>query len=204
MDLLTELLTTDFRPLDRKAADLYLAAVAQAKPDALTLPTPCPDWTLHGLLRHQVSQDQGFAAATRGDGAPLANWHGGDLGDDPYAAAAASLDLVTEAFAATPLDAGLVLPEIRDGGPFPAALAIGFHFVDLVVHAWDVAATIGAPWEPGDELVAASLKVAAIVPTGADDRGPGTSFAPVVPSADDASPQDRLLALLGRSASWNR
>src|SRR5690349_8294025 len=106
MDLLTELLTTDFRPLDRQAADLYLAA------------------------------------AVRGDGARLSNWHGGDLGDDPYAAAAASLDLVTEAFAGTALDAGLVLPEIRDGGPFPASLAISFHFVDLVVHAWDVAATI--------------------------------------------------------------
>ncbi|MFB4299599.1 TIGR03086 family metal-binding protein [Actinomadura sp. NTSP31] len=201
MDVLTELLTTDFRPLDRKAADLYLSAVAQVKPDALAQPTPCPDWTLHGLLRHQVSQDQGFAAAARGDGARLSAWHGGDLGDDPYAAAKASLDLVTEAFAAVPLDAGLVLPEIRDGGPFPAALAISFHFVDLVVHAWDVAAAIGAPWEPGDDLLTASLKVASIVPT--DDREPGTAFAPVVPS-DDAAPKNRLLTLLGRSPSWSR
>ncbi|TDD82426.1 TIGR03086 family protein [Actinomadura darangshiensis] len=200
MDLLTELLTTDFRPLDRKAADLYLGAVAQVKPDALTLPTPCPDWTLHGLLRHQVSQDEGFAAAAQGDGGRLAVWRGGDLGDDPYAAAKASLDLVTRAFAGVALDAELVLPEIRDGGAFPTSLAISFHFVDLVVHAWDVAAAIGAPWEPSDELVAASLKVAAIVP--ADGRGPGDSFAPSVPSADGATPGNHLLALLGRDPAW--
>ncbi|MGI5203074.1 TIGR03086 family metal-binding protein [Spirillospora sp. CA-108201] len=200
MDVLNELLTTDFRPLDRKAADLYLSVVAQVKPDALRLPTPCPDWTLHGLLRHQVSQDEGFAAAARGEGARLSAWRGGDLGDDPAAAARVSAALVTEAFAAVALDARLDLPEIRDGGAFPAALAVGFHFVDLVVHAWDVAASIGAAWEPAGELVEASLKVAAIVP--ADGRGPGDSFAPSVPSADGREPRDRLLALLGRDPSW--
>ncbi|WP_433468275.1 TIGR03086 family metal-binding protein [Spirillospora sp. CA-128828] len=200
MDLLTELLTTDFRPLDRKAADLYLGTVAQVKPDALTLPTPCPDWTLHGLLRHQVSQDEGFAAAARGEGARLSAWRAGDLGDDPYAAARTSADLVTRAFEDVALDAELVLPEIRDGGAFPASLAISFHFVDLVVHAWDVAAAIGVPWEPPEELVTASLKVAAIVPE--DGRGPGESFAPSVPSTDGTPPEDRLLSLLGRSPSW--
>ncbi|MFD0686662.1 TIGR03086 family metal-binding protein [Actinomadura fibrosa] len=198
MDALTELLTTDFRPLDRKAFDLYLAAVAQVKPDALALPTPCPDWTVHGLLRHQVSQDEGFAAAARGDGARLANWRNGDLGDDPAAAARTSAGLVTAAFAEVSLDQEMVLPEVREGGGFPASLAISFHFVDLVVHAWDLATAIGVPWEPSEELVAASLKVAAIVPTGPDDRGPGQAFDRLVPAPDGASPADRLLALLGR------
>ncbi|MFI0368234.1 TIGR03086 family metal-binding protein [Actinomadura sp. 1N219] len=200
MDLLTELLTTDFRPLDRRASELYLSTVAQVKPDALTLPTPCPDWTLHGLLRHQVSQDEGFAAASRGDGARLSAWRGGDLGDDPHAASRTSADLVTRAFADLALDAELVLPEIRDGGAFPAALAISFHFVDLVVHAWDVAATVNVPWEPAEDLVTASLKVAAIVPD--DGRAPGEAFAPKLDSPPDAPPKDRLLTLLGRSPSW--
>ncbi|TMQ90005.1 TIGR03086 family protein [Actinomadura soli] len=200
MDLLTELLTTDFRPLDRRASDLYLSTVAQVKPDMLTRPTPCPDWTLHGLLRHQISQDEGFAAAARGDGARLSAWRGGDLGDDPHAASRTSADLVTRAFADLPLDAELALPEIREGGTFPAALAISFHFVDLVVHAWDVAATINVPWEPAEDLVTASLKVAAIVPD--DGRAPGESFAPKLDAPPDAPPKDRLLALLGRSPSW--
>ncbi|WP_301175426.1 TIGR03086 family metal-binding protein [Actinomadura geliboluensis] len=199
MDLMTELSTTDFRPLDRRAADLYLSAVAQVKPDALALPTPCPDWTLHGLLRHQVGQDEGFAAAARGGGDRLSDWRGGDLGDDPYAAAAASADLVARAFADVALDAELALPEL--GGRFPAALAIAFHLVDLVVHAWDVAAAIGVPWEPADDLVAASLKVAALVP--AEGRGPADAFAAALPSPAGAAPRRRLLALLGRDPSWH-
>ena len=201
MELMTELLTSDFRPLDREAADFYLSIVAQVKPDALTLATPCPDWTLYGLLRHQVSQDEGFAAAARGDGARLSAWRSGDLGDDPYAAAETSLELVTRAFAEAPLDAGLTLPEFGDG-PVPAALAISAHFVDVVIHAWDVATTIGVPWEPDDELLTACLKVCSMVPTGDDTRGPGLAFARVVSSADDADPKDRLLSLLGRSPSW--
>ncbi|WP_131738685.1 TIGR03086 family metal-binding protein [Actinomadura roseirufa] len=202
MDPLTEVLATDFRPLDRKALDLYLAIVAQVRPDALASPTPCADWTLYGLLRHQVSQDEGFAAAARGDGARLGNWRGGDLGDDPLAAATASGDLVTSAFAEASLDQEFLLPEVRDGGGFPAALAISFHFVDLVVHAWDVAAAIGAPWEPSGELVTASLTVAALVPPGPAGRGPGMSFGAAV-AEEGGAPRDRLLALLGRSPSWS-
>ena len=197
MDVLTELMTTDLRPLDRKASDLYLSVVAQVKPDALSLPTPCPDWTLHGLLRHQVSQDEGFAAAARGDGDRLPAWRGGDLGDDPFAAATASADLVARAFADPALDAELALPEL--GGRFPAALAISFHLVDLVVHAWDVAAAIGVPWEPADDLVEVSLKVAALVPE--ESRGPGESFGPSLAAAG-APPEGRLLALLGRDPAW--
>lgn len=199
MDLLTELMTTDLRPLHRKAADLYLSSVAHVKPDALARPTPCPDWTLHGLLRHQVGQDQGFAAAARGEGERLAVWRGGDLGDDPYAAAVDSAELVTRAFAGVALDAELALPEL--GGRFPAALAVGFHLVDLVVHAWDVAAAIGVPWEPADDLVETSLKVAALVPE--ESRGPGESFAAPLPSADGAAPKERLLTLLGRDPAWH-
>ncbi|NKZ05638.1 TIGR03086 family protein [Actinomadura latina] len=191
-------MTTDLRPLDRAAAELYLSAVAQVKPDALARPTPCPDWTLHGLLRHQVGQDRGFAAAARGEGDRLAVWRGGDLGDDPYAAARDSADLVARAFADTALDADLALPEL--GGRFPAALAVSFHLVDLVVHAWDVAAAIGVPWEPADDLVEASLKVAALVPEAS--RGPGESFAATLPAPDGAAPKDRLLTLLGRDPSW--
>ncbi|MFC6881178.1 MULTISPECIES: TIGR03086 family metal-binding protein [Actinomadura] len=202
MDVLNELLRSDFRDLDRRASDLYLSTVARVDPARLHLPTPCPDWTLHGLLRHQVSQDEGFAAAARGAGGTLAVWRGGRLGGDPLAAARASAGLVEKAFAEDGVpEREFVLPEVRDGGGFPGALAITFHFVDLVVHAWDVAATIGAPWEPGEELTEAALKVAAIVPADPETRGPGLSFDQVVPFRD-GPPEHRLLALLGRSPAW--
>ncbi|MFD0901794.1 TIGR03086 family metal-binding protein [Actinomadura sediminis] len=200
MDLLKELLSTDFRDLDRRALDLWLGTLAQVKPDMLARPTPCPDWTLHGLIRHQLNQDAGFAAAARGEGARPSVWRGADLGDDPHAAAAASADRVTAAFAAAGPRDEFHLPEIGDGTAVPASLAIGFHLVDAVVHAWDAAVTIGVPWEPDAELVEASLRVAAIVPE--DGRTPGEAFAPPVPAAAGAGPRDRLLALLGRSPAW--
>ncbi|RFU39295.1 TIGR03086 family protein, partial [Actinomadura logoneensis] len=202
MDVLTELLASDFRDLDRRALDLFAALAAKVGPADLARPTPCPDWTLHGLLRHQVGQDEGFAAAARGGGEPLAVWRGGSLGDDPHAAVVASGRLVTGAFAEDGvLTRGFALPEVRTGGTFPGALAISFHVVDVVVHAWDVAATLGLPWEPDDELVEASLKIARIVPDDAGSRRPGAAFAPPV-AAGGREPRDVLLARLGRDPAW--
>ncbi|MCP2338745.1 TIGR03086 family metal-binding protein [Actinomadura rupiterrae] len=202
MDVLTDLLTSDFRDLDRRALDFFASLTAKIGPADLARPTPCPDWTLYGLLRHQVSQDIGFAAAARGEGGTLAEWRGGSLGDDPHAAVVASGRLVTEAFA----DDGVLtrefaLPEVRDGGAFPGALAITFHVVDLVVHAWDVAATLGLPWEPDADLVEASLKVAQIVPDDPESRRPGESFGPSLP-ADGPDLRERLLRMLGRDPHW--
>ncbi|MFC5180861.1 TIGR03086 family metal-binding protein [Actinomadura harenae] len=202
MDVLTELLSSDFRDLDRRALAFFASLTTTIKPADLARPTPCPDWTLHGLLRHQVGQDEGFAAAARGEGDALAAWRGGSLGDDPHAAVVASGRLVTGAFADDAvLDREFALPEVRDGGLYPARLAITFHVVDLVVHAWDVAAALGLPWEPDDELVEASLKVAAIVPDDAASRAPGESFAPSLPSAGRGG-RERLLTLLGRDPAW--
>ncbi|MEU5614327.1 TIGR03086 family metal-binding protein [Streptomyces sparsogenes] len=191
----------DIQELDRRALALTGGIVAQVKDDQLPLPTPCPDWTLHGLLRHLVSQNEGFAAAARGAGGPLSVWRGGDLGGDPRAAYEASAALVGEAFAeAGVLERPFALPEVRDGGSFPGRVAIGFHVLDYAVHAWDVAATIGVPWEPGEELTAAALLIAERVPD--EGRGPGAAFEQRVPSPDDAPPHHRLLGLLGRDPRW--
>ncbi|MEU5024520.1 TIGR03086 family metal-binding protein [Streptomyces milbemycinicus] len=192
----------DIQELDRRSLALLGDVVAQVKDDQLRLPTPCPDWTLHGLIRHLVSQNEGFAAAARGAGEALSDWRGGDLGTDARAAFEASAALVDDAFAQDGvLDRAFALPEVRNGGAFPAPLAISFHFVDCVVHAWDVAATIGVPWEPDDELTAAALRVAEQVPD--KGRGPGAAFERRVPPPTDATPHHRLLSLLGRVPSWS-
>lgn len=190
----------DIRELDRRALAYAGQIIDDAGDGRLTLPTPCPDWTLHGLLRHIVSQNEGFAAAARGRGAALSVWRDGRLGADPPAAFAASAKLVNEAFGEEDvLDRPFALPEVRDGLTIPGAIAIGFHFLDTLVHAWDVAATVGAAWEPDGELVTAALAIAAQVPQDPESRGPGLAFEPVVPAPAGAPDGDRLLALLGRS-----
>jgi uncharacterized protein (TIGR03086 family) len=191
----------DIRELDRRA--LAHAGEIIARVDGtLTRPTPCPDWTLHGLLRHIVSQNEGFAAAARGGGGDLAVWRNGRLGADPRAAYEESARLVGEAFAEDGVPERMFdLPEVG-GRAFPGRIAIGFHFVDTVVHAWDVAATIGVAWEPPDELLDVALVIAGMVPDTPDSRGPGLAFEPGVDVPEDAPGRERLLALLGRSPAW--
>ncbi|WP_264931190.1 TIGR03086 family metal-binding protein [Streptomyces sp. A012304] len=191
----------DIRRLDRLALSLTGESVSRVKTDQWGLATPCPDWTLYGLVRHLVSQNEGFAASARGAGEPWAVWRDGDLGDDPAGAYERSADEVTAAFASDDvLERSFALPEVGEGFAVPGRIAIGFHLLDYVVHAWDVAVTIGAPWEPDAELATAALRVAALVP--GEGRGAGAAFRRRIAVPDDAPPGDRLLALVGRDPSW--
>ena len=74
---------------------------------------------------------------------------------------------VLDAFAADgTADAPFALPEFGDGAVFPGAMAMGFHFVDYAVHGWDVAASLGVPYELPADVVAAVLPLALFVPDG--------------------------------------
>jgi uncharacterized protein (TIGR03086 family) len=94
----------------------------------------------------------------------------------------------------------VLLAEISVEQRFPAALVIGFHLLDTVVHGWDVATSLGVPYRPDGDLVAATLQLAELVPTGAARERPGAAFGPELPVTAEAGPWPRALALLGRSA----
>jgi uncharacterized protein (TIGR03086 family) len=190
----------DIRDIDRRSLQIAGATIAQVKADHLDLPTPCGDWTLRGLLRHLVSENEGFAAAVGNGSAPRTVWDGGRLGDDPYRAYEASAELVTSAFA--PGDALDRDMEVREFGVFPGRVALSLHAVDFLVHGWDVAAAIGVPYEPDDELAATALKIASRWPDAPETRGPGAAFDTRVEVPEDASDFQRLLGLLGRSPQW--
>jgi uncharacterized protein (TIGR03086 family) len=192
----------DIREFDRRSLEWMGGFVAGVTPDRLDLPTPCAGWALRDLLLHLINQNRGFAAAARGDGADLTIWNNTSLGDDPVKSYQDSQAEIIEAFAADGvLDRGFTLPEIRDGGPFPAPMAISFHFVDCLAHGWDLATTLGLPSKPDADLVEHGLTVAAAVPDTPETRGPGFAFARAVPVPDDTPPFHRLLALLGRTAT---
>ncbi|MFC8527352.1 TIGR03086 family metal-binding protein [Nocardia sp. NPDC057227] len=173
--------------------------VAGVRPADLRLPTPCADWTLHGLLTHSIAQHRGFAAAVRGGGDPAA-WKVGPLGDDPAGEYLAAAETVLAAFA-EPGALGRRVPLVEFGGEFSGAQAVCFHFVDYVVHAWDIARTLGLPVRFDDRVLAAAYEVAAVVPGGAARTAPGSAFGPEVPwSGGDGL--DRVVALLGRDPGW--
>jgi uncharacterized protein (TIGR03086 family) len=198
----------DVRPYHRIAVLASVDVVGAVTPEQLRSPTPCAGWNLADLLAHMTVQHRGFAAAARGEGANPAVWQPTTLADavaaDPagtYSAAAAD---VLEAFADEGvLDATFALPEFGPGADFPGAVAIGFHFVDYVVHGWDVARTIGSSFDLPADVLAAVLPLALAVPDDGDFRtAEGAAFGPAVMATHEASDLDRILRHLGRSPDW--
>ena len=193
----------DIVALDALAVRASVDLVARARPADLARPTPCADWTLHGLITHMAAQHHGFAAAAAGDG-DLARWRPRRLGADPLADYRTAAETVLAAFAADGvLGRQFPLPEFAAGALFPGRQAVSFHFVDYVVHSWDVAATLGLEARFAPPVLDAALQVARAVPGGEHRLVPGAAFAPVV-AWPGGSPLDQVLALLGRSPGWKR
>ncbi|MGI5502306.1 TIGR03086 family metal-binding protein [Lentzea sp. CA-135723] len=184
----------DLLAVHRTAVLTSVEIVSKVSTDDLGARTPCSEWTLAGLLAHMTAQHRGFAAAARGNGNDLTAWEVRD-GDD-YAEAAHDL-LAAFAEPGVP-QREFDLPEF--GASFPAVQAVGFHFIDYVVHGWDVARSIGAGYDLAPELAEPALRIALMVP--AEGRqAPGAPFGPVIDEHDD-DPLRRILAALGRSPEW--
>lgn len=189
--------------LHGRAVQVSVAAVDRVGLDQLTRPTPCAGWTIADLLAHMIVQNLGFAAAARGENADDSTSEPRPLGADPVAEHRAAAKRVQEAFAEDGvLDRGLRLPEISRTHPIPGAMAITFHLVDCVVHAWDVARALGEQIELDDELAAIAVEIAAAVPGGEQRLGPAAAFKPRLTGESGASQVDRVVSLLGRSPNW--
>lgn len=194
---------TEIRVLNRRVLEVSVAVVSGIKPDQLGSPTPCSEWDLRALLEHMIGQHYGFAAAARGEETDRSIWEPRPLGDDPVAQYAEAVGEVTAAFAEEGLlGRRFVIPEIHETMRFPAPSAISFHLLDYVVHGWDVARAIDVTAQYDDDLVAAALAVAELIPQGAPRLEPGAQFRPSVSVPEEAPPMERLIASTGRSPSW--
>lgn len=195
-----------FLLLHRRAVDASIDIVSGVVAADLDRPTPCAGWTLADLLTHMTAQHRGFAAAARGHGADPAVWRPEPLAEaiaaDPagtYEAAAAD---VLSAFAEPGVSQAMfALPEFGADAAVIGETAMGFHFVDYVVHGWDVAAALGAPFSLPAEVLDAALPLALAVPDGGFRDGDASPFARALPSTDGDA-LARLLRHLGRDPAW--
>jgi uncharacterized protein (TIGR03086 family) len=187
--------------LDRRAVALSLGVVRQVGPDDLHRRTPCAGWTLRNLVEHMTAQHYLFAVASRGRGADPRSWLPPGQ-QDPLEAYADSAGYVAEALAAPgALRRELVLPQISSV-PLPFIQAISLHVMEFVVHSWDVARSLGRPFDVADDLAGAALSAALRVPDGRRRLVPGAAFRPGLPAASEATAMERALATLGRSPDW--
>lgn len=173
----------------------------------LDRPTPCERWTLFDLLAHMTVQHRGFAAAARGLGADLRAWDVDTVTDavtaDHVRAYADAAHDVIDAFAAdgTP-EAQFELPEFGENAVFPGEMAMGFHYVDYVVHGWDVASSLGVPYTLPADVVAGVLPLALAVPDGDFRAVEGAPFDRAIEPAGDDDDFGRILRHLGRRPDW--
>lgn len=198
----------DLRPLHRTVVLRSAQVVDRVRGSDLDRPTPCAEWTLADLLAHMTAQHRGFAAAARGHGADESVWDAGTVADairaDPAGTYAAATHDVLDAFAADGVsEATFALPEFGPDATFPGALAIGFHFVDYAVHGWDVAATLGIPFELPADVITALLPLVMAIPDGDFRDSSPSPFARAV-TASPATDFEKILAHLGRRPDWRQ
>jgi uncharacterized protein (TIGR03086 family) len=191
--------------LDARVVEATVGLVKQAGLLDLDRPTPCAGWTLADLIGHMTAQHYGWIAAAVGHGADLSVWQPGPPVADPIGEYAEAARRVLEAFSDEGvLEREFALAEISPVLRFPAAQAISFHFIDYLVHGWDVARSLGADYRPEADVLAAALPVALAVPGGKARERDGAAFAPGLGVPAQAGTLHQIVALLGRSPSWPR
>jgi uncharacterized protein (TIGR03086 family) len=196
----------DLRPLHRIAVMNSISLVDSVRTTDLDAPTPCAGWRLRDLLAHMTVQHRGFAAAARGFGDQPDVWRAdavvGAISADPTGTYAAAASDVMTAFADDAvLEASFALPEFGPNATFPGIMAIGFHFIDYVIHGWDVAESLGVPYVLPDDVIDAALPLSLLVPDGEDRDAPGAPFAHAI-DAPSTTNFDRMLLHLGRDPEW--
>lgn len=182
----------DLLDLDRKTLDVTRAYVAATTPGQLGRPTPCAEWDVRALLNHVIGNNDLYAAGA--SGLPI-DWDErarDRVGDDALAAYDRSAAAATSAFAAADPSTEISFPF----GVLPAQHAVAVHFVDILVHGWDLAVATGQDPALPDDLAEAALLVVATYPP--EVWGTPQFFAHEVASSPDDPPYVRLVKLVGR------
>jgi uncharacterized protein (TIGR03086 family) len=145
--------------------------------------TPCEEWRMRDLLNHMLATQHYFVSAARGeDASPPGQTPPQLLSDNPSADFAKARADVVETYG-------------QDGVIEKTMPALGIAFADVLLHGWDVARATGQDAHMPDGLPQAAYDV--IHGRFTDEQRKGI-FKPEVEVSAEATPQQRLLAYVGR------
>ena len=178
------------------AAERFRVAASAVATDDLDLLTPCEGWTIRDLLDHAASGPRFFTAIA---------------GGDPSSVTAIDIDTNDVWKGAVADDLTLLVEAWRDPTAWEGETTVGeltlanaqwarIGYDELVLHGWDLAATIGQPYEPGTEeldVIEPFMEETAAEPAAKGLWGPSFNVEPAF------SRFERLLALSGRDPNWS-
>jgi uncharacterized protein (TIGR03086 family) len=169
--------------------------VAALAPDQFGHVTPCAGWDVGELLHHLVYGNLWVPPLAEGETIEEVGdrFEGDIVGEDFLAAYRRSAELAASAFE---VDGALEASCAVSYGPITGEVYAGHRFVDVLIHGWDLAVATDQRTTLSPELVEASFLV---VEPQLDLLRESGCFSTTVEVPDDADPQTRLLALLGRS-----
>lgn len=175
------------------AMAIFGGVLTKVDDEHLELETPCVDWDVQALISHVVLGDASVPLVFAGDPLPVdAAVDVSILGPNPVATwrgtALAAIDALRAPGA---MD---VLVDHPTGPQLGSAVA-RFRLVDVLVHAWDLAAATGIEIEIPEELAEAVLDF--LLPMFDSLRASGQFGEPVEPPPG-APAWQRMLGLLGR------
>ena len=167
--------------------------VAGVRPEQLHDPTPCRDWDVRLLLNHIIGGNYMFAEVARGGTAEAT----GEMEDYTRPNPGSNYLTSAESVLAAWSEPGVMQRRCRmPFGEIPAPAAVSIHFLDVVVHGWDLARATGQDTAIDADLAEEALDISHgfLSP---ELRALG-AFGPEIPAADDDPLHARLVAFMGR------
>ena len=187
----------DLLPTARRLGEL----VGDVDDTQLDAPTPCPGYTVGDLLDHIGGLAIAFAEAARKE-------QGRNASQAPPGSSAnlpagwrtrIPADLEALGAAWREPDAWDDMTTIA-GMEMPASAVGAVAMDEVVTHAWDLARSLGQPFEADADAIAGAMEFVGPISEPGAPRPP--MFGPVVDVRDDASPMARFIALTGRDPDW--
>lgn len=194
---MAETATRELLRLHAEAMSLFSRTVHRVRDDQWGSATPCTDWSVRELVNHLTVEQLWVPPLVTG-GATVAEvgdrFDGDQLGPDPVEAWDRAASGARESW----LRPGALDRTVHlSMGESSGAEYCSEMTMDATVHAWDLARAIGADERIPDSLV--DFSMGEVEPYAGTLAASGL-FEPPVPVPDNADPQTRLLALLGRAA----